>query len=148
LTSAGSTFNLNIGGLRVPQRPITTAVANDISAYFASTQNAFHAMGALLCNGCLDRSTYLSTATAITATTGGTATNLMYSSGGFVIGINLDSFTRNSDTMLSGTDLSKVTTYIEANFVTACATAYNLDAFICHDVLLIIDANGSLTSKF
>jgi hypothetical protein len=149
--TANSQFNLNVGGMRVPQRPLLTAVNNDTSAYFASTQNAFHAMGALLANGDLSTAVYgdwdggavLNTPVAAA---GGTAVDTR---GGFVIGINLDSFTRQSDTMLSGTDLSKITTYIEANFALAVTTRnYILDSFICHDVLLIIDANGSLTAKF
>lgn len=145
--TAGSNFNLNIGGMRVPQRPITTSVASDVSAYFASTQNAFHAMGALLANGSLDNTSYTSSQALITTNTSNFNNNDPYAYG-FVIGVNLDSFVRQSETMLSGTDLSKITTYIEANFGTATTALYTLDTFVCHDVLLIIDANGSLTAKF
>ena len=144
--TANSQFNLNIGGMRVPQRPLLTAVTDDISNYFASTQNAFHAQGALLANGCLPYTTYLSVESSNPAVLApGTANTY-----GFVIGINLDTFVRQSDTMLSGTDLSKVTTYIEANFARSAGTylLYTLDSFICHDILLIIDGNGTLTSKF
>jgi hypothetical protein len=136
-----STFNINLGGLRVPNKPITVNKASDVSQFFAELQKSFHGFGDLRLGSGLGNTGYTSKTTPAV----GDAPYLC----SFVAGINLDQFRGQSDVLLSGYDMSKVTTYYEANFVTATPNAITTcDAFVHHDVLLIIDANGSLTVKF
>lgn len=49
---------------------------------------------------------------------------------------------------MSGVDLSKEQTYVEYNIATALTDSVLVDTFLLHDVLLVIDENGVLTSKF
>lgn len=139
-TGASSTFNLNIGGNRVPQRPITVNIASDIVEFYAELKKSYHAFNHIEFSGDLPHSCYTSTYNP--------AVGDLPSIRGFLAGINLDSLRGQSDVLLSGTDLSKVTTYIEANFTTGIAGLHTLDTFVKHDSLLVIDPNGKMTSKF
>lgn len=136
-----STFNLNLGGLRVPNKPITVQKASDVSQFFAELQKAFHGFGDLRLGSLLSNTGYTSLTDPAVTDAPQTVS--------FLAGINLDQFRGQSDVLLSGMDLSKITTYYEANYITATANEIvTVDAFVHHDVLLIIDANGSLTVKF
>lgn len=136
-----STFNINLGGLRVPNKPITVNKANDVSQFYAELQKSFHGFGDLRLGSGMGQLGYTSKTSPLVG-------DAPYKCS-FVAGINLDQFRGQSDVLLSGYDMSKVTTYYEANFVTATpAMIVTCDAFVHHDVLLIIDANGSLTVKF
>ena len=138
-TGALSQFNLQVGGMRVPQRPITANRANDVSEFFAELQKAFHALGDVRFSGCLDYTCYLSRDNVTNATSPAAA--------GFVVGINLDTLVRQTDAIMSGMEMDKVTTYLEANFQNA-TQALTVDTWIHHDVLLMVDAGGSLTSRY
>ena len=137
---ASSTFNLNIGGNRVPQRPITTNVASDVVEYYAELKKAQHALNHVEFSGSLPIDCYTSLTTVAAGTNPYAA--------GFIAGLNLDSLRGQSDVLLSGTDLSKVTTYIEANYVTAIVGDLTLDTFVKHDTLLVISPDGTMVSKF
>lgn len=139
-TGAGSTFNLNIGGNRVPQRPITVNVASGITEFFTELKKAQHALNHVEFTGNMSTLGYTSSETV--------AVGDFPNQRAFVAGINLDTLRGQSDVLLSGTDLSKVTTYIEANYVTNIVGDQTLNTFVKHDTLLVIDPNGTLVSKF
>jgi hypothetical protein len=51
------------------------------------------------------------------------------------------------DVVLSGLDLSKVSSYLEANFTTAVTGDQTVDTFVYHDMLIVIDQNGIVSAK-
>lgn len=138
-TGARSDFCLQIGGMRVPQRPITANREFDISEFFCELQKAFHALGDTRFSGCLPLTTYMSDETVVLAD--------LPNARGFVVGINLDTLVRQTDVILSGMDLSKVTTYLEGTFNAAIVGDQTVDTFIHHDILLLVDSNGTMTSR-
>jgi hypothetical protein len=138
---ASSTFNLDVGGVKVPQGKINVSRAGDVSEFWSELQKAQHAIWDLEMNGCLPRTCYTSSATTVV----GNAPSIR----GFIVGLNLDQQLHQSEILLSGLDLSRVTTLLEANFTTQItANPCTVSSFIYHDILLIIDANGNLTSKW
>lgn len=139
-TGASSTLNLSVGGERVPQRPITTNVAGDVSEHFAELQKSFHALNHVEFSGTLPIGCYTSDEDV--------AVGDLPSVRGYIAGINLDKLQGQSDVLLSGTDLSKVTTYIEADFTTAITGDQTMDTFIRHDSLLVISPEGVCVSKW
>eukprot|EP00952_Eustigmatos_sp_NYUAD-ZCMA_P013531 53580-Eustigmatos_ZCMA.PRE.1 len=135
-----SSWNINAGGIRIPQRPIQSYKANDVSEFFAELQKSLHALFDTKMNGQLARDCY-------TSTTAPTVSDLPVTRG-FLAGINLDMLKGSSDHILSGLDLSKVTTYLEANLSTAISGLVTVKSFILHDTLIVIDALGNVTSKY
>jgi len=139
-TTAGSTFNLNVGGNRVPQRPITTMTTNGITEYFIELKKALHALNHVEFSGNMCTSAYTSSSDV--------AVGDNPNARSFLAGINLDTLRGQSDVLLSGTDLSKVTTYIEGNYAGAITGAQTLNTFVKHDTLLVVSPDGSLTSRW
>lgn len=135
-----STWNLNVGGIRCPQRPITASRAGDVSEFFAEAQKSYHALNDLQMTGSINRTGYTS---ATTVAVGDAPRNRA-----FFLGLNLNQLRGQNDSILSGMDLSKATSMHEANFVTAIAGMQTLDTFVFHDVLFVVDSNGMVTSKW
>lgn len=135
-----STWNLNVGGMRFPQRPITVSRAGDVSEFFAEAQKSFHALNDLQMSGSINRTGY----TSATTVGAGDAPRTR----AFFVGLNLNQLRGQNDSILSGMDLSKCTSMHEANFVTAIAGMQTLNSFVFHDMLLVIDQNGMVTSKW
>jgi hypothetical protein len=139
--TANSEFGLSLGGVLVPQRPIKTQVSSDVSQYFASLQNCYHAMGALVANGQLTKTGYTSTDALLVV-------GDLPAVRAFQVGIPMDTLKQNSSVMLSGVNLSGITSYINCNFALATTGLYTLDSFINHDLLLVVNPDGSLVSKY
>jgi hypothetical protein len=141
-TGLGSSFNLNIGGQRFPQKPIQTNRAGDITEYFSELLKSFHALGAVDFATSLPRACYTSSETILVTNAPSTR--------GFVIGLNLDTLVRQTDLLMSGLDMSKVTSYMEANITTPipALNQQTIDTFIHHDMYLVVDVAGNLVSKF
>lgn len=135
-----STWNLSVGGLRMPQRPITVAKASDVSEFFAEAQKAMHALSDLQMSGCVSRTGYTSATTVAV----GDAPNTR----AFYLGLNLNQIRGQNDSILSGLDMSKATSMHEANFVTGISGLQTLNTFVFHDILLVVDSNGMVTSKW
>lgn len=142
--TAGDQFNLNIGGQRVPQKPITTRVTSNFAEWFASTQGALHAFNALEMNGSIPRSYY-----NVAPIAGSAVTTSAYKNG-FALGLNLDQLRGQNQTQNSGLSLANVTTYYEGTIATAAlktggaAQSITVDAYLLHDVLYIIGADGNM----
>lgn len=140
-----SSFNLNIGGTRYPQRPITTTQDANIEEYAVETQKAFHSLWDTQYSGSINRIGYISNNYS-------TATVIPYELPcyrAFMIGINLDNFKNQTDTMYTGIDLSKVSTYMEGNIGgVATPVTSTVSSFVLHDIILHIDPYGNLSSKY
>lgn len=148
--TAGDQFNLNIGGMKVPQHPIRTRVAGNHAEWFASTQTALHAFNSLDMNGALNRTYYGAT----TARYGKQITGDSYKNG-FCLGVNLDSLNRQNQTQNSGISLANVTTYYEGYIGAAAKTSaanadqnVNVDCFLLHDVLYVVAADGTMSVRW
>lgn len=153
--TAGDNFSLSIGGLKVPQHPITTKVTGEFSSWMASTQGALHAFNALEMNGSINRS-YYQVASTLTGSTYSQASIANSYRNGFCLGLNLDSLRGQSETQNSGVSLANVTTYYEGYMAVAPRTEPNpgaeqnisVDTYLLHDVLFIIDSAGNVSVKF
>lgn len=146
----GDNLALNIGGVKVPQRPITTRVSDEFSEWFASTQQSLHAMNNLSMNGGITLSYY----ERATKDTGYVVGASSYRNA-FALGINTDTLQRQSDSSNSGLNLSNITTYYEGYIGTAptqgnAATqqSVSVDTYVLHDTLYIVDASGSTSLRF
>lgn len=139
--TATSNFNLSLGGVLVPQTPITAAITGDISQFFASLQSCYHAMGSILANGQLTKTGYASTDALLVVTD-------LPAVRAFQVGIPLDTLRQNTDVMLSGVNLSGITSYINCNFALATTGLYTLSSWVYHDILLVINPDGTLVSKW
>jgi hypothetical protein len=133
-TGINSSFGLNVGGMRVPIRPIPVARASDVSSFFAELQKAFHGLHDLRLAGNLPYRTYVSSESVAV----GDAPSVR----GFIAGVNLDALHGQTDLLLSGTDFSKVSVYNEAYFTTAIDGNQLQDVFVYHDQLIKISPNG------
>lgn len=140
LNGASSTWHYEVGGERHPQRPMTTDVADGMTEYATELNKAFHAWGDVLMNGQLTRECYLSDETV--------AVGNLPSARGFAIGLNFTKVRGSNDIILSGTDFSKVTSYLSGNFTNAIVGDQTVDTWAFHDILIVIDQNGIVTSKF
>lgn len=141
LIAQNSYLRLNVGGVPVPQgKPLTTSRANDVSSYFAELQKGLHGLNDLRIAGTLPMTTYLSGYNVAV----GEAPNTH----GFIAGINLAQLHGASDTILSGSDLSKVTTYLEQYYTQAITGNQLLDVWIQHDILILVSPEGLVTVKF
>lgn len=141
LITSGSRFCLNAGGNRIPNGHLNTDKDNDVSQYFAELQKAQHSIWDLNANGSINRTAYLSAYNVDNTSSPATSA--------FIVGLNLDQQLKCSDILLTGYDLSKSTLHAEANFGTAIdGEPTTMDLFIYHDLLYVIDANGSVTTKF
>lgn len=138
-TGASSWFAYQIGGERYPQKPLQSNVSSGVSEFHSELSKALHAYGDLQMNGVLSRQCYTSASTV--------AANNLPSIRGFAIGLNTSQVRGADDVILSGLDLSKVTTYLEANFTTAIAGQQTVDTYLYHDMLIVIDQNGNVSSK-
>jgi len=136
-----SNFSLSLGGVLVPQSPITALCTGDVSQFFAYLQQAYHAMGALVCNGQLTRTGYQSTDALLVVTD-------LPAVRAFQVGIPLDTLRQNTDVMLSGVNLSGITSYTNMNFGLATTGLYTFDSFVCHDILFVINPDGTMVSKW
>lgn len=140
-STATSNFGLSLGGVLVPQKPLTADLTGDTSQFFASLQQAYHAMGALICNGQLTKTGYASTDALLVVTD-------LPAVRAFQVGIPLDTLRQNTDVMLSGVNLSGVTSYVNCNFGLATTGIYTLDSFVYHDILIVVNPDGTVVSKF
>lgn len=147
--SSGDQFNLNIGGVKAPQHPIRTRVVGSHAEWMASTQTALHAFTTLEMNGSLNSDYYNKVATAA----GKEYTADSYQNG-FCLGVNLDSLRGQSQTQNSGINLSAVTSYYEGFIGTSAKSSapadenINVDAYVLHDVLFVIDSNGQMSVRW
>lgn len=147
--AAGDYFNLNVGGAKIPAHPITTRVSGEFSEWYASTQCALHAMNALEMDGSINRTYYnvweVQNARQVTAASYRNA---------FALGVNLDSLRGQSTTSNSGVSLSNLTCYWEGYNGTApknsgdAAETVTVDAYLLHDVLYVVDANGMVSVRW
>jgi hypothetical protein len=148
--TSGDQFSLNIGGNRVPQKPLTTSTTGQFPSYFTSTQSALGAMTSLEMNGCIHATYYNKYPSNGTYS----ATTSSFQNA-FVLGINLDNLRGEGQTQNSGTDLSRVTTYWEAYIASAptnpdsgTTTSVTVDCHILYDCLFIVDSNtGNVSLK-
>jgi hypothetical protein len=148
--SINDSFNLNIGGMKVPPHPIRTRVAGNLSEWFASTQTALHAFNSIEMDGCLNRTYYQAIATQAGHQNGANSYQ-----NGWALGINLDTLRGQSQTQNSGINLSGVTTYYEGyigteakNVAAAADEAYSVDAYLLFDVMFVIDQAGLCSVRF
>lgn len=144
-------FNLNIGGQKVPQHPIRTRETGNFAEWFASTQTALHAFNSLEMNGSINRSYYQVYGTGNTTnhqTAGDSYRNA------FCLGINLDTLRGQSQTQNSGINLSSVTTYYEGYIANASKTTANanealtVDTYLLFDIMFVIDSSGLMSVRF
>jgi hypothetical protein len=147
--TAGDTFSLNIGGMRVPNKPLTTVVSNEFAPYFASTQSALHALNSLEVNGALHATYYNKS-----LRNGGYSATTNSFSNGFLIGVNLDSLRGQGETSNSGTDLSSVTTYWEGYMASAptepaanTTTTVTVDTHVLYDCLFVVGQDGNVSLR-
>ena len=147
--SVGDQFNLNVGGMKVPQHPIRTRIAGNHAEWFASTQTALHAFNSLDMNGSLNRSYYGATS----AQAGHLAGANSYRNG-FCLGLNLDSLRGQSQTQNSGISLANITTYYEGYIGTAPKATgggdenVTVDCFLLHDCLYVVAADGTMSVRW
>ena len=147
--SVNYSFNLNIGGMKVPPHPIRTRVASELSEWFASTQTALHAFNALEMNGSINRTYYQAVSTQTGHQTGADSYRNAYA-----LGINLDTLRGQSQTQNSGINLSSVSTYYEGYIGTApvtsanAAESYSVDAYLLFDIMLVVDSSGLVSVRF
>lgn len=139
-TGSGSSFSYSVGGERHPHRPLQTVVDESVSEYFTELTKAIHSYGDLLANGCLTRKCFESSRTVVVADTPDKR--------GFAIGMNLSALHGADDVVLSGLDLSKVTTYLEGNVTQPVVGNQTVNTFALHDVLIVIDSNGMMSAKW
>lgn len=121
-------------------RPITTNTAYSSAEAFAELQKAWQAFGDLSMCGQLSRTAY--TSDFIVAV--GDQPNIR----AFLIGVNTNQIRGQNDSLLSGLDLSKVTTYAEANITTPIEGDQLSTTYAFHDCIFVIDANGNLSCKW
>ena len=147
--TAGDSFNLNIGGSRVPNKPITTVTTGNFAPWFATTQSALHAMNSTEMNGCLNTSYYQKWPAASPGSLAGASSY----QNAFALAINVDTLRGQSELSNSGLNLSAVTTYYEGNIGTAplssggAATTISVDCHVLHDVLYIVDGAGNVSVR-
>ena len=146
---AGDSFNLNIGGQRVPNKPITTSITGNFAPWFAATQSALHSMNSIEMNGSLNTAYYQTWS----AQNQHSATTSSFKNG-FALAINLDTLRGQSELSNSGLNLSTVTTYYEGYLAnipkdsTNTNTAISVDCHILTDVLFIVDSQGNVSVRF
>lgn len=143
-----SSFQLSLGGVLYPQQQLLTRIDGDVADYHEQLQNCFHAQGALLCNGTTTRTGYKSTNAAINAAnTLGTGADIpAYRA--FILAASLDVLRGQSNTMLSGVNLSGITSYANFYFATATTAIYTVEQYINHDILFIINPDSTVVSKY
>lgn len=133
-----SSLQMKIGGLSYPSKPIQ-ATATDTSEVCAELVKSFHAFGKpTAMGGLINYASYVNGA-------GGTGATGWYN--GALYGIELDSFFNKSDTILSGCDLSTVTTFVEINQL-AGTVASEVDMFVLHDLLVYVQPTGQVVTRF
>lgn len=152
--SRNDRFQLNVGGVLIPQHGLQ--IYNDYNAemFFSELQKAFHAWGVMASDGNLTTDYYNVSTGAFGAAYPAPADGANSYRNGFLLGINLDSVVKNSDQVMSGLDLSRVTTYKNYRINTAMDAAMGaagivVHDFILHDQLLVIEtATGGMTARF
>jgi hypothetical protein len=133
-----SSMQLKIGGLAYPSLPIK-GTATEVAEFAIELKKAFHALSATgSCNGMISRNLYKTGAGATGASSWGNA-------GAY--GLDLDSFHQRSDVLMSGVDLSAVTTFIDIVTLTD-AIASEIDMFVMHDALQYITPDGQMATRF
>lgn len=148
--TSGDQFSLNVGGQRLPQKPITTSTTGQFPSYFAATQAALGALTSLEMNGNIHTTYY----NKYPANTTYSATTSSFQNA-FVLGINLDNLRGEGHNQNSGTDLSRVTTYWEAyiavnptNPDSNTTTSVTVDCHILYDCLFVVDGStGNVSLK-
>lgn len=147
-SSSTDRFSVNCGGESVPQHGIQTYIANNFDMFFMELQKSFHALNIMAIDGSLTRTMYNVNAQAFGAKPAPSDTTESYQNG-FLLGVNMDSVIRSSELVLSGRDVSKITTYLEYR-LSAPGPAYALtvNTFLYHDILFIVGQDGSCTARF
>lgn len=150
--SVNDKFSLNIGGINVPNHGIQTYAANSLDMFFTELQKALHALGVDAHNGSLTRS-YYNVNTAAFGDAPAPADGASSYRNGFILGVNLDAVIKASDIVMSGTDLSRVTTYAQYRIGAGSNAALGAAGiattfFINHDQLLVVGQDGSMSTRF
>jgi hypothetical protein len=133
-------LQLNIGGILHPSKPLkaTTSSVAEITVELQKAVNSFSPIS--FYNGSLPNS-YLTVNTTATNTTTNSYKN------GALAGLNMESYQK-SNVMLSGTNLAGQLTFLQLTVLTTPTTTYQLNTFVSHDQLLIIDSDGKLSSRW
>jgi hypothetical protein len=133
-------LQLNIGGILHPSKPLkaTTSSVAELTVELQKAINSFSPLS--FYNGSLPNS-YLTVNSRVTNQTTDSYKN------GAICGLNLESYQK-SNVMLSGTNLAGQLTFIQFTVLTTPATTTQLNTFVSHDQLLIIDSDGKLSSRW
>lgn len=133
-------LQLNVGGILYPSKSLT-ATTTSVAELTVELQKALNSFGPLsFYNGSLPNS-YLTVNTNATNTLGTSYRN------GAIAGLNLESYQK-SNVMLSGFNMSGTLTFLQMTLLTTAPVNYQIDTFVMHDALLVIDGAGRLTCKW
>lgn len=133
-----SSMQMKIGGLAYPSLPLK-GTSTEVAEFAIELKKAFHALSASgSCNGMISRNLYK---------TGNGATGATSWTNAGAYGLDLDGFHQKSDVLMSGVDLSAVTTFIDIVTLTD-AVASEIDMFVMHDALQYITPDGQMATRF
>lgn len=133
-------LQLNVGGVLYPSKPLN-ATTTSVAELTVETQKALNSFGPIsFYNGSLPNS-YL------TVNTNATNTLLTSYRNGAIAGLNLESYQK-SNVMLSGMNLAGQLVFLQMTQLTTAPVNYQLNTFVLHDQLLMIDSSGRLTSRW
>ena len=145
----GDNFSLVIGGVRHPQKPITTQVTGQFAPWWASTMTALHSFNSTEMDGNINQTYYEKY--SLQGKYSGTTNSFQNA---FCLGVNLDSLRGANQTTNSGMNLSSVTSYYEAYLAAAptqvgAATtqSVSVDTYVLHDVLFIVGSDGNVSLR-
>lgn len=134
-------LQLNIGGILHPSKPLkaTTSSVAELTVELQKAVNSFAPLS--FYNGSLPNS-YLTVNSRATNTTVDSYKN------GALAGLNMESYQK-SNVMLSGTNLAGQLTFVQMTVLTTPNNnTHQLNTFVYHDQLLIVDSDGKLTSRW
>lgn len=133
-------LQINVGGILYPSKQLNASTSS-VAELTVELQKAINSFAPLsFYNGSLPNS-YL---TVNTTATNGTINSYK---NGAIAGLNFESYQK-SNVMLSGMNLAGQLTFIQMTVLTTPTTTYQLNSFVMHDCLLIIDESGRLTSRW
>lgn len=140
-----SDFQLNVGGVLYPAKKLSCTTTS-MAEYAIELVKVFSALSDTKSyNASLPLSYY----TAYTGTSG--TTYKTAGSGyknGHLFGLNLESADMKSDRILSGLDMRTALSFLQYTAIATPDATVNLNAFVLHDILFLIDASGRITSKY